>query len=235
MPLVLQQVQKLSQRLIMTPQMQQSIKLLQLNTTELEQLTEQEILENPFLEIAEDEESPPGQESDPGEDAEESNVIKAEPDEVDPAEAAPDDSYETAPEPEPEPTEPELETADPERAEASADAFLRGGAVASGVAFLAVLVAFLREAGLARGPRLAVVAPSSDARDSALSTLRELGATGMYPDSLDRIPALARHLADPSPCPAARDFAARVLTLPTFRDLGGRQRARVLETLAGLS
>lgn len=33
----------------MTPQMQQSIQLLQLNTLELEQLTQQEMLENPFL------------------------------------------------------------------------------------------------------------------------------------------------------------------------------------------
>jgi RNA polymerase sigma-54 factor len=54
MPLALQQVQKLSQRLIMTPQMQQSVKLLQMNTIELEAMTDQELLENPFLEIDEE-------------------------------------------------------------------------------------------------------------------------------------------------------------------------------------
>ncbi len=56
MPLSMQQVQKLSQRLVMTPQMQQSLKLLQMNTIELEELTQQELLENPFLEIEEDNE-----------------------------------------------------------------------------------------------------------------------------------------------------------------------------------
>jgi RNA polymerase sigma-54 factor len=54
MPLAMQQVQRLQQRLIMTPQMQQSVKLLQMNTLELEALTQQELLENPFLEIEED-------------------------------------------------------------------------------------------------------------------------------------------------------------------------------------
>ena len=56
MALNLQQLQKQTQRLIMTPQMQQSIQLLQLNSIELEQLTQQELLENPFLAV--DEESP---------------------------------------------------------------------------------------------------------------------------------------------------------------------------------
>lgn len=58
MALNLQQLQKQTQRLIMTPQMQQSIQLLQLNALELEQMTEMELLENPFLTIAE--ESPDG-------------------------------------------------------------------------------------------------------------------------------------------------------------------------------
>jgi len=56
MPLSLEQVQIQTQRLVMTPQMQLSVKLLQMNTLELEQLARQEILENPFLEIEEDEE-----------------------------------------------------------------------------------------------------------------------------------------------------------------------------------
>lgn len=53
MPLSLQQVQKLSQRLIMTPQMQLSVKLLQMNSMELDELAQQEVLENPFLEMEE--------------------------------------------------------------------------------------------------------------------------------------------------------------------------------------
>src|SRR5690606_18978704 len=51
MAISLQLVQKQTQRLIMTPQMQQSIQLLQLNSLELEQMVEQEMLENPFLEL----------------------------------------------------------------------------------------------------------------------------------------------------------------------------------------
>ena len=57
MALTLGQVQKQMQRLVMTPQMQQSIKLLQLNAMELEHLTEQQMLENPFLELADEAES----------------------------------------------------------------------------------------------------------------------------------------------------------------------------------
>ncbi len=57
MAISLQQVQRQSQQLIMTPQMQQSIQLLQMNTLELEQLADQELMENPFLEIEEDGES----------------------------------------------------------------------------------------------------------------------------------------------------------------------------------
>lgn len=54
MALTLHQVQKQTQKLIMTPQMQQSIQLLQMSSMELEQLATQEMMENPFLEIAED-------------------------------------------------------------------------------------------------------------------------------------------------------------------------------------
>ncbi|MEC9360328.1 MAG: RNA polymerase sigma-54 factor, partial [SAR324 cluster bacterium] len=41
---------KMSQQLIMTPQLQQAIKLLQLSRTELEELIEQTLIENPVLE-----------------------------------------------------------------------------------------------------------------------------------------------------------------------------------------
>ena len=53
----LNMVLKQQQKLIMTPQMQQSLRLLQLTTMQLEQLTRQEMLENPLLEMTEDEES----------------------------------------------------------------------------------------------------------------------------------------------------------------------------------
>ena len=41
---------KMSQQLIMTPQLQQAIKLLQLSRAELEELIEQTLIENPVLE-----------------------------------------------------------------------------------------------------------------------------------------------------------------------------------------
>ncbi|HEX5065489.1 MAG TPA: DegT/DnrJ/EryC1/StrS family aminotransferase [Myxococcota bacterium] len=81
-------------------------------------------------------------------------------------------------------------------------------------------------------PRLALVAPSADARDAALAALRELGASGMYPSSLDAIAALRPHLAGEPRCPTARELAARLLTLPTHRELRGSERARLLEVLA---
>lgn len=57
MALSLQQVQRQTQRLIMTPQMQQSIQLLQMNSMDLEMLIRGEMLENPFLELGDDEEN----------------------------------------------------------------------------------------------------------------------------------------------------------------------------------
>jgi len=44
---------KLAQRLVMTPSLQQAIKLLQLSRLELEETLSQEILENPILEVDE--------------------------------------------------------------------------------------------------------------------------------------------------------------------------------------
>ncbi len=49
----LQLQQKMSQRLIMTPQMQQSIQLLQLSTLELSEMLQEEMVENPMLEVEE--------------------------------------------------------------------------------------------------------------------------------------------------------------------------------------
>jgi len=52
----LKQVQRLAQQLVMTPQLQQAIKLLQLSRIELEEMISEELQANPDLEegIAED-------------------------------------------------------------------------------------------------------------------------------------------------------------------------------------
>ena len=50
MALELRQQLKLAQQLVMTPQLQQAIKLLQLSRLELLETVQQEMLENPFLE-----------------------------------------------------------------------------------------------------------------------------------------------------------------------------------------
>ena len=54
---------KLNQQLIMTPQLQQAIKLLQLSHTELEELIEQTLVENPVLEEGMDIDSFPNRET----------------------------------------------------------------------------------------------------------------------------------------------------------------------------
>ena len=58
MALELRQQLKLSQQLVMTPQLQQAIKLLQLSRIELLETVQQELLENPFLEETQGEDSP---------------------------------------------------------------------------------------------------------------------------------------------------------------------------------
>src|SRR3954451_22579807 len=50
MALELKQSLRLSQQLVMTPQLQQAIKLLQLNRMELAEVVNQEMMENPILE-----------------------------------------------------------------------------------------------------------------------------------------------------------------------------------------
>lgn len=54
----LKQYLKMSQQLVMTPQLQQAIKLLQLSRIELEEQVQQELLENPILEMETEAESP---------------------------------------------------------------------------------------------------------------------------------------------------------------------------------
>ena len=76
---------KLAQRLVMTPSLQQAIKLLQLSRLELEETLAQEILENPVLDVEEAEEVVPqeaeGSETDPAAatseaDAGETNTVE---------------------------------------------------------------------------------------------------------------------------------------------------------------
>src|SRR3990170_3198400 len=52
MALEIKQSLRLSQQLVMTPQLQQAIKLLQLNRLELADVVTQELMENPLLEEA---------------------------------------------------------------------------------------------------------------------------------------------------------------------------------------
>ncbi len=62
MALEIRQVQKLTQQLVMTPQLQQAIKLLQLSRVELEEMVVKELQENPALEEGPAEESENGAE-----------------------------------------------------------------------------------------------------------------------------------------------------------------------------
>ena len=61
MAIELKQQLRISQQLVMTPQLQQAIKLLQLNQLELVNLVEQELQENPCLEEDEREDDTPGE------------------------------------------------------------------------------------------------------------------------------------------------------------------------------
>ncbi|HZA54307.1 MAG TPA: RNA polymerase factor sigma-54 [Candidatus Udaeobacter sp.] len=61
MALEIRQVQKLAQQLVMTPQLQQAIKLLQLSRLELQEMISQELQENPALEEAPIEEPEAGE------------------------------------------------------------------------------------------------------------------------------------------------------------------------------
>ena len=59
MALELKQTVKLTQSLVMTPQLQQAIKLLQLSRLELQNTIQQELVENPVLEEALEEDAAP--------------------------------------------------------------------------------------------------------------------------------------------------------------------------------
>ncbi len=70
MALQMKMQMKMSQQLIMTPQLQQAIKLLQLSRTELEELIEQTLIENPVLEEGIDMDTFPNKTDDSAETAE---------------------------------------------------------------------------------------------------------------------------------------------------------------------
>ena len=90
MGLELKQSLRLSQQLVMTPQLQQAIKLLQLSRTELEQEIASEMEQNPALELAAETAEDQLAEKAPGEASLEAENIEAPP----AAETAPDTSQE---------------------------------------------------------------------------------------------------------------------------------------------
>src|SRR5919109_2173132 len=63
MALEIRQVQKLTQQLVMTPQLQQAIKLLQLSRVDLQEMVTKELQENPALEEGSPEEPEAGEQS----------------------------------------------------------------------------------------------------------------------------------------------------------------------------
>ncbi len=84
---------KLAQRLVMTPSLQQAIKLLQLSRLELEETLAQEILENPMLEVEESQDDVTDGGDDPADDGERSTGEESlvSDDAADPSESQSDD------------------------------------------------------------------------------------------------------------------------------------------------
>jgi RNA polymerase sigma-54 factor len=94
MAIELKQQLRLSQQLVMTPQLQQAIKLLQLSRLELENLVRQELQENPVLEESEGDEEPASPEASASEaEAGETPSAEAAPE---PAESEPTDAEKIA-------------------------------------------------------------------------------------------------------------------------------------------
>jgi dTDP-4-amino-4,6-dideoxygalactose transaminase len=84
-------------------------------------------------------------------------------------------------------------------------------------------------------PRLGVLAPHPAARDEAVRVLTSIGVTAMYPSALTEIPELGPHLVGDTETPRSRDFASRLLTVPTNRALQERESALLIERLRELS
>jgi len=83
-------------------------------------------------------------------------------------------------------------------------------------------------------PRLGLVAPNASAREAALEALGPLGAARSYPAPLDQVEALRPHRVGEVPCAGAREFSARILTLPTHTGLRARDAQQVIRVLANL-
>lgn len=83
-------------------------------------------------------------------------------------------------------------------------------------------------------PRLALRAPDAASRDAALDALTRqgAGASAMYPRSLDALAVLASHRVGREPCPAARDLAERILTVPALVDAEGRRGTQIVAALS---
>ena len=82
-------------------------------------------------------------------------------------------------------------------------------------------------------PRLAVVAPSAEAREAALGALRPLGASRFYPSTLAQVAPLRPHRVGTGECPGAERLASRLFTLPTHAGVRA-QIAAIAHRLAGV-
>jgi dTDP-4-amino-4,6-dideoxygalactose transaminase len=80
-------------------------------------------------------------------------------------------------------------------------------------------------------PRLALLAPTPDQRDTALARLRTLGASAMYPAPLGAIEALAPHVVGGRDRPGAARFCSRLLTVPTHSGIGEGEIERIAALL----
>jgi dTDP-4-amino-4,6-dideoxygalactose transaminase len=89
--------------------------------------------------------------------------------------------------------------------------------------------------GVGAYPRLGVLAPDFQRRESALESLRSSGATRLYPDPLDRLAALRRHRNGQDDLPGARAFASRLLTLPTHVGMSADRIDEIVARLTSLS
>src|SRR5437879_1023803 len=96
MSIEIKQVHRLSQQLVMTPQLQQAIKLLQLSRMELVDLVREEMMENPILEDGLDTAQEVGKE-DP--EAKQESELQGETEVAAPAQENPDTTHEVASEP----------------------------------------------------------------------------------------------------------------------------------------
>ena len=124
---------------------------------------------------------------------------------------------------------PEFETANRARAQ-------RAAALAERITAETIFSPLLADDGdIAVYPRLGVLAPSASARNDALRALAPIGATRMYPGPLECVKALQPHRVGKSETPGARQFANRLLTLPTGKTLRGERLEFALRTLRKLS